>query len=174
MKPILTSAKGAPIAVGIKHQGIVRRTGGDEVAARAVGVDELGFIQGAEVNSAAEVGGARVGLSEHQGPGAGEADRIAANNANNTVVVIKVAVGSREILEGEGAITNGFDVLAAIGVEGANEEHIAILAEHHRGIEAAAAGHCPAVECGSVAALGDKEARGEVATDGGAEGVGIG
>ena len=65
-------------------------------------------------------------------------------------------------------------MLLAIGVKGANEEHIAILAQHHRGIEATAARHRPAVEGGAIAPLGNQEALGEIAAHGAAEGIGIG
>ena len=65
-------------------------------------------------------------------------------------------------------------MLLAIGIKGANEEHIAILAQHHRGIEATTARHRPAVEGGAIAPLGDQEALGEIATHGAAEGVAIG
>ena len=48
------------------------------------------------------------------------------------------------------------------------------MAEHHRCIEAGAAGDGPGAEGGFVAALCESEARSEVAADGGAEGVCIG
>ena len=137
-------------------------------------MDELGIRDGAVVDGAAEVDGARVCLGVDHGACAGEGGCITADDAQDTVVVIKVAVSAGKILEGEGAITNGFDVHASIGVEGANEEDITILAEHHRCIEAGATGDSPVVEGGSVAALGESEARSEVAADGGTEGVGIG
>lgn len=65
-------------------------------------------------------------------------------------------------------------MLPAVGIEGADEEEVAGLAEHHRCIEAAAIGHGPDMVCGLRAALGDEEASGEVGAHGIAEGLAVG
>ena len=64
----------------------------------------------------------------------------------HAIVVVKIAIRTGKIFKAEGTIPDGFNMLAAIGVEGADEINVAFLAEHDWRIEAAATGDSPGME----------------------------